>query len=127
MITIKAHEIQGIMEAGKALFEMPMDADLAYRLAKLLVALQPELEAFEMARIGLCAKYSAKDENGQAKKDDNEHFEITDMPEFGTEFKKLASTDVNINFSPVKMSDLKAQGVQLRPLDLAKLDKLITD
>lgn len=127
MITIKAYEIPGIMEAGKELFEKPMDADLAYRLSKLLVSLQPELEAFEMARLKLCAKYAEKDENGQAKKNAAGHFEISDIDSFKIEFNKLANADVYVNFSPIKLSDIKKQELQVRPMDLAKLYKLITD
>jgi len=127
MITIKAGEVQHIMEAGKTLFDKPMDADISYRFAKLLVALQPELEAFEMARLNLCVKYAEKDDNGKAKKDDNGHFMIADPAAFGKAFKALTDASVCVNFSPVKLSDLKDQGIQLRPVDLAKLAKLIMD
>jgi hypothetical protein len=85
-----------------------LKSKVAFRVARLLKAVQAESETFETARINLVKQYAAKDENGEIKTDENGNtfIEPAHIADFNAELKELLENTITINGDKLSLDDL---------------------
>lgn len=119
-ITIEQlHSIQ--VSLGK-LLDQDLPIRMAYRMGKLAKTVREELNEFEEARVKLVEKIGEKvEEDGKEKisvpKDK--------MEVFSQELKSLLDEEVDVDFEPIKISDV--EDIKLSAIDMANLDKFLTE
>lgn len=99
MIKIKLENIFFSESALLRMIQQDMSIKTAYKLDKLLNALQKEMEFIETNRIKLVEKY--KDENSTAVAPENVNL-------FNKEFKDLLEIEIELNAEPFNMKELES-------------------
>lgn len=126
---IKAGDLRnkgiGLIEILK--IELPVKP--SYWLARIANKIDPEIIAFEKARMGLVRKYAKKDLKGNPifLKDENgkpvNEYNIPNLEEFQKEYDELSAQEIDINIDPIKLGALG--DIKIKPVILAKLGKII--
>jgi len=114
-------EIRWMEKGLSAITQLPLPIKMSYKLAKLLNFCTQEMIAVEQARVELVKRLS---------EDTNSPGEMRVTPEneeiFRTEFSQLLQEEVEMDFIPIKLSDL-GDDIKLTPAELASLIKIIDD
>jgi hypothetical protein len=128
---IKAGEFRNINAGLNEILQKELPVKQAYWLARFLNKLDSEEKAFEKARINLVTKHAKKDDKGKPlfKKDkdgkDLNEYDIPDLDAFTKEFELLIEEKIEIEFTPIKLSDLG--DIKIKPIVLAQLEKIIIE
>lgn len=105
----------------------------AYWLARFLDKVRSEIGATEKIRMQLIDKYAKKDKDGEFifKKDnkgkDLQEYDFTkeNSEKFGKEYTELSEVEMEIDFKPIKLSDLG--DITIKPIVLLQLKKIIEE
>ncbi len=105
----------------------------AYWLARFLDKVRSEIGATEKIRMQLIDKYAKKDKDGEFifKKDnkgkDLQEYDFTkeNFEKFGKEYTELSEVEMEIDFKPIKLSDLG--DITIKPIVLLQLKKIIEE
>ena len=104
----------------------------AYWLARFLDKVSSEYKVMESTRTKLITKYAKKDKDGKpmtkkVKDGKPQEYDLTDdnMEKFQTEFAELGKEEFEIDFNPIKLSDLG--DIKLKPIVLIQLKKIIVE
>jgi len=111
--------------------ELPIKA--SYWLARFLDKVRSEIGATEKIRMQLIDKYAKKDKDGKFifKKDskgkDLGEYDFTkeNLIKFGKEYTELSEVEMEIDFKPIKISDLG--DITIKPIVLLQLKKIIEE
>lgn len=128
---IKVNEIGNIVEGLNEILQKEIPVKPAYWLARFVNKLDNEIKAFERVRMNLVTQHARKDEDGKllfVKNDKGENtnqYDIADMVAFQKEFAELAEEELEIDFKPIKLEQLG--DIKLKPMTLAKLEKIIEE
>jgi hypothetical protein len=98
---IKLEQIINGVESLKELQEVKLPVKISYRIARLVVKLQPELTVYENKRNELIKELGTEQENGD--------FKITDpekLKTFTEKMKELWDMEVEIDWELLKIDDL---------------------
>lgn len=116
-LTVSLREIVEGMPALNTLSVQPLDTKTAYRISRVLRAVNDEMKLFEEQRVALLDKFGTKGD-GQYS------FETPEAREdFEREYKELLSVEVELHIASIKVDELT--GIKIAPADLAALDWLI--
>ena len=113
---VKLAQVVGSVEPLGKLMSNPMPAATAFRCAKVLKAVQSELETYDEARKTLIEKYG---EDGEMKP------ESKDWDKFIKEMNTLLDEEINVNGKKIKADSLSK--IEVAPTDLLSLDWLIKE
>jgi len=113
-------EIFGITRSLPKLTEKELPIRISYRLLKFLRRCSEEMETLEKARVMLVEKYS---ESTDAKSDRKVSEENT--PKFQQEFTALMEEEVEIDFTPIKISELG--DIKVSTNDLMPLQRILEE
>lgn len=128
---LKLNEIRLATEGLNEILEKELPVKTAYWLARFLDKVTSENASIEKARLNLVKKHAKKDKEGNPMfikdKDgkDTNQYDIPDIDAFQNEFIELTNEEVEIEFKAIKLSDLG--DIQLKPITLAKLGKIIEE
>ena len=117
---IKLATIRGGIESFKKLLTANLPIKLAYSLSKSVKKLEGEVKIVEEQRIALLKKYgTSPDEKGN----------VTVLPEniefFVKDFNGLLEVEVDIDITPVKLSELG--DIKLSAVDLSNLEGIVVE
>lgn len=108
MIELTVQEMIDSIPTLRELSNKQLKSKVAFRVARLLKAVQTESETFETARINLIKLYGAKDENGELKVDDkgNTFINPDEISQFNSELSDLLNNVITINGDKLSLEDL---------------------
>lgn len=108
MIELTVQEMIDSIPTLRELSNKQLKSKVAFRVARLLKAVQAESETFETARINLIKLYGAKDENGELKVDDkgNTFINPDEISQFNNELNDLLNNVITINGDKLSLEDL---------------------
>ena len=116
-------KLKQLIEAQNALHHLsnaPLPAAVAFRLKRVLRVVNPELQAYEEARVKLAASF------GELSEDGRQYIIPTEkMPAFNAEFEALRNEEVTLNYQPLRIEDLGDTVVTA--VDLMALEWLFVD
>ncbi|MCQ2484750.1 MAG: hypothetical protein MJ168_05390 [Clostridia bacterium] len=107
MIKTTIDNIYKANTATQKLAEQALPVKVSYGIAKIMSAVNAELEAVEPQRVKLCEKYGKLSEDGQK-------YIIHNPVDFDREFNELLSLPVELNVNKLKLTDdmkLSAQDI----------------
>jgi hypothetical protein len=120
-VTASLKELVVSQMALSQLGSQPLRAKAAFRVSKILRAVNPELESFETQRRALLDKYGKLPE-GATEYEFNSPEART---EFEKEYEELLTAEVSLNVAPLKIEEIDA--ISIAPSDLAVLSWLFTE
>lgn len=127
MITVKISDVVNSMEILQKLAQQNFKAKLALSIARLLKAVEVEIQTFNTTRIDLIKKYGTKDENGELITNDEGNCIID--PEsieiFNKEFSDLLNTEIEINANKINVDLLEER--DFTPSEIAALEPFLEE
>lgn len=95
-----------------------LPAVLAYKLTRILLQLENEINIFHKAREQLLNKYCQKDNNGQFITDEKGSILLQDGVEqnFNEEFNQLINTTIDLNVNKIKLNELEPLQLSLQQM-----------
>lgn len=121
---VKLGDIKGLLDGLSQLTSQKLPIRLSYKISKLIKQLMGEYKDFEEARITICQKYCNRDEKGNPIMINNT-FTFNENINLINEMNELLNIDLNIDFSPLLLSELEENNIKLSPQELTGLDKII--
>lgn len=125
---IKAGEISGVLDGLNQVADIDIPIKVAYWFARTAKQLQPEVQAFEQARMKLLKKHGKKDKKGELATDKNDQVQWNrpeDAEAFSKEFKELAEQEAEIKMDPISIDRLGE--IDIKPEIIYKLFPLMKD
>jgi hypothetical protein len=119
------------LDALGRLNQQPLPGFVAFKVNKIVTAVDQELAQYEQARLGVCKRYGPWDDGAQRYLISEEK-----RPDFNAEIQKLQQVEVTIPFPPLLVSEVLAgqgpatppeQIVTLRSQDFRTLSWLILE
>lgn len=108
MINIKLNDVMNAVEAFKFLQEQLLSARVAYKIGKITIALEEEIQSLQSARFNIIKKYGAKDENGQLIINDNQYtIDPGNIEAANNELQELMDMEINLNVNKIKLDELE--------------------
>lgn len=127
MITVKISDVVNSMEILQKLAQQNFKAKLALSIARILKAVEVEIQTFNTTRIDLIKKYGTKDENGELITNDEGNCIID--PEsieiFNKEFSDLLNTEIEINANKINVDLLEER--DFTPSEIAALEPFLKE
>ena len=127
MITVKISDVVNSMEILQKLAQQNFKAKLALSIARILKAVEVEIQTFNTTRIDLIKKYGTKDENGELITNDEGNCIID--PEsieiFNKEFSDLLNTEIEINANKINVDLLEER--DFTPSEIAALEPFLEE
>ena len=117
---ITVGEILNMKDTLKKLLDKEFSPKIAFKLSKLGIRLQEELQSFENSRISLLKKYGEIDEKENTVSIEDEE----KRKECAKEIEKILMEEIDIDFSPIKIDDL-GDDLKLSASDITVLNKII--
>ncbi len=116
---IKLIKVLNSQEALKRLADTKLPVKTAYRVSKLVKALEKELKDFEDFRNSLIMKYGESQGGGQYK------ISEIDIAKFNDEINEVMETEVHLEFNSLKVNDLAE--IDISATDMIVLDYLFEE
>jgi len=115
-------EVRWMQKGLSAITQMSLPIRVSYKLSKLLTFCNKEMVSVEQARVGLVKRL--------AKPDPETHGELRVTVEneevFRKEFEELLLEEVELDFIPIKISEL-GDDIKLSPMEMLSLTKVIEE
>lgn len=113
----KLGELYNVTRGLNELMAIKMPAKAAYRVAKIVRVVNPELTEIEKQRVELVKKHGVADDKGNINVPEDK------LPVFTAEFQELLGQEVELDIQPVTEDLL--EGVTIAPNLLMALSKFI--
>jgi len=115
-------EVRWMQKGLSAITQMPLPIKVSYKLSKLFQFCNKEMAAVEQARVDLVKRLAEPNpETPGELKVTAENEEV-----FRKEFEELLLEEVEIDFTPIKLSELSSE-LKLSPVEMASLSKVIEE
>ena len=127
MIELTLEQIANSIKILKTLSERTLNAKLAYKLGKIILAVEDENKILQSTQAKIIADYSEKNEDGSLKQ--NEEGQVTIPAEFvkevQTQLNELLTTKVELNVLPLTIAEL--ENYSFSPSDMIALMPFIEE
>ena len=125
MIKVKINDLLNSVETLQKLSNQNFKAKLAWQVARLIRAVESELQTFNDTRLNLIRKYGEKDENGDLLTDENNNYKIIPdkANDFSNELNELANSEVEINANKLDFALL--EDLDFTPVEMAVLEPFV--
>ena len=127
MITVKLGELEGIIKGFGAIQFQKIPVKLAYRISKLIRIIHAEFKSYDELRIKLCTDYCKKDENDKPIIKDNKYVGLESNLAFLGKLAELQQVEVEVEFEPIPLELLEAEGVSITVSEVLILEKFISE
>ena len=115
-------EILQMKDVLQKILDVVLPAKTAFRLGKVAMKMQEELQFFEKTRLSLLEKYGTIDkENNSVSIEDEEK-----RKQFTEEIQQVLIEKINIDFTPIKISDL-GDDLKISASEIMILEKIIEE
>lgn len=112
---MKLAQVTSVAASLGALAQCKLPAKTAYRVARAMASIKPEVEAFDAARLSLAEQYGKRSDDGQRFE-----FDAEGAKAFDAEMTTLVDQDVAVVFQTVTPDELGS--VEIEPAHLFALD-----
>ena len=125
MIKVKISDIINSTETLQKLGKMELKAKLAWQVARLLKALDTEVQQFNETRMEVIKKYGEKDENGELVTDEKGNCTIQqeNVGKFQEELTDLINAEIEINANKIKIESI--EDIDFTPTEMNALEPFI--
>ena len=125
MIQVKLGVILNSIDTLQRLSQQNFKAKLAWQIARLVNAIESELQVFNQTRLGLITKYAQVDDEDTLITDENNNYIIKpeNIEAFNSELNELINTEVELNVNKINFKDLEE--LDFTPNDLSTLEPFI--
>lgn len=109
LIEITLNDILNSQQALQEIAKMNMRAKTAFKIARIIRAIEGEIENFNKARQNLLNKYGEKDNNGNlvVNKDGNYTLIPNKINDYNNEIQELLITNIQLNIEPIEADELE--------------------
>ena len=109
LIEITLNDILNSQQALQKIAKMNMRAKTAFKIARIIRAIEGEIENFNKARQNLLNKYGEKDNNGNlvVNKDGNYTLIPDKINDYNNEIQELLITNIQLNIEPIEADELE--------------------
>jgi len=126
MISITLDQIVKSVDILKTLSKQDLNARLAYKICKIILAVDEEYNAFQDTRMKVITKYGEKNEDGTIKNDNGQVMILPENVEDAQrELKELLETQVNLNVNALTIDEL--ENCTISPADMINLMPFIEE
>lgn len=126
MISITLDQIVKSVDILKTLSKQDLNARLAYKICKIILAVDEEYNTFQETRMKVVMKYGEKNEDGSIKNVDGQ---VMILPEYveeaQNELKELLETEINLNINALTIDEL--ENCTISPADMINLMPFIEE
>lgn len=125
MIQVKLGVILNSIDTLQRLSQQNFKAKLAWQIARLVNAIESELQVFNQTRLNLITKYAQTDDEDKLVTDENNNYIIKpeNIDTFNSELNELINTEVELNANKISFKDLEE--LNFTPNDLSTLEPFI--
>mgnify|MGYP006989001954 CR=1 FL=1 len=126
MIKVTLNDILNNNETFRGIYEKPMSARTAFKVARLIRELEKENNTFDKSRIDIIMKYAERDEEGNVI-EGNGQVQIAPeyLDDFHNELNDLLNTEITVNAEKLSVEDF--DNMQLTPKQILDLEKFIEE
>lgn len=109
MIKVELQNLLDSMPIFQELISQKLAARTAFKVNKIVKAINKEYELFDETRRTIIEKYGDRDENGEIKSDENGNLQIKkdQTDEFVHELQELLTTEIELNVSPLFIEEIE--------------------
>ncbi len=126
MINTTLNDILNNNDIFRQVYQSPMPARTAFKIARLIRELEKENTTFNESRDKILEKYAMRDDNGAMVQEDNQVMISPDRAEdFQKEIDSLLKTSVEINADKLTLDDLA--DVSLSPKQIIDLGNFLEE
>ncbi len=126
MINTTLNDILNNNDIFRQVYQSPMPARTAFKIARLIRELEKENTTFNESRDKILEKYAMRDDNGAMMQEDNQVMISPDRAEdFQKEIDSLLKTSVEINADKLTLDDLA--DVSLSPKQIIDLGNFLEE
>lgn len=126
MINTTLNDILNNNDIFRQVYQLPMPARTAFKIARLIRELEKENTTFNESRDKILEKYAMRDDNGAMMQEDNQVMISPDRAEdFQKEIDSLLKTSVEINADKLTLDDLA--DVSLSPKQIIDLGNFLEE
>lgn len=127
VIEVQIKDVVSSIESFKQLTEKSLNAVTAYKITKLMRALESEYQIFEQTRNEIIQKYSEKTDDGQIKINNAGEvvFIAAERDKALQEISNLLETSTSLNASKISLKDLEE--IKLTPSQMNNLYSFIEE
>lgn len=126
MINTTLNDILNNNDIFRQVYQSPMPARTAFKIARLIRELEKENTTFNESRDKILEKYAMRDDNGAMMQEDNQVMISPDRTEdFQKEIDSLLKTSVEINADKLTLDDLA--DVSLSPKQIIDLGNFLEE
>lgn len=126
MINTTLNDILNNNDIFRQVYQSPMPARTAFKIARLIRELEKENTTFNESRDKILEKYAMRDDNGAMMQEDNQVMISPDRAEdFQKEIDSLLKTSVEINADKLTLDDLT--DVSLSPKQIIDLGNFLEE
>ena len=127
MIKLKMGELLNSTEILQKLASKELKARLALEVARMLKAIEKEMQDFNDIRMKLITKYGEKDENGELITDEKGNCKIEQehVETFSNELNDMIAAEVEINANKLKIEQL--ENLDFTPAEMSALEPFIDE
>lgn len=125
LIEITLNDILNSQQALQEIAGMNMRAKTAFKIARIVHAIESELESFNKARQNLLKKYGEKDSDGKLViNEEGNYIIIPDKIDYyNNEIKELLTTNIQLNIEPIELNELEQ--LEFTPTFAYQIEKYI--
>lgn len=105
---VTINDILNAVPVMRELADTSMKIKTAYKVSKIMSAIDKEYQLFQEARTKLIEKYGDRDENHELKIDDNGNYSIPpeNISNFNEELNEILVETVELNVNPLSIDEL---------------------
>lgn len=122
MINVTVGELFDSSTALQKIATQPFSGGNAFKIARLLKAVDEEMKTVEETRRKIVTTYCEKDDNGEPKVDENGQVHIANdvLEKCNEELNSLFSTSVELNVNKISIDALET--VELSPMEVMQVE-----
>lgn len=121
---LKVYQIMNAIPALRELSQKRFSARIALSIARLINALQPEIDIAQNEQKRIIGQFAKYDENGKPMSDENGILiEPTHLKEYDAQMKELINSEIEISCKPLNIEWL--DGTEFSAADIAALEPFL--
>lgn len=116
--TVTLRDLDTLSGALSRLGQKELPIRLAFRVTRIMQALEPGIQAYQQAHQELVSRFAVRKHNQMI-------VETPNIPFFNAERTALQDTETEVDFEPIALDDLVDSGITITALDLKILGMLL--
>lgn len=125
MITVTVNEILDSVEFFKKLGNMPLQAKVAFKVTRMMKAIDEEIANFGSAKQQVLKRYADLNERGELILNEKSEANVKEenREKYRAEMIELLKTEINLQIDPIELDELG--DIDFTPNELMDIEKFI--